>query len=82
MDRHEMSCPVCRAAQPWQAECRRCRADLTLYVQALESTAAARRLYQHARDTADSSRAAELLQYLRWLAPLEARAIAKPQETG
>ncbi len=30
-----LRCPACRTRQPWQETCRRCRADLTLYVRAL-----------------------------------------------
>jgi hypothetical protein len=26
----EMTCPTCRARQPWSDECRRCKCDLTL----------------------------------------------------
>ena len=32
---HQLRCPACRAQQPWQAQCRRCRADLQLLVAAL-----------------------------------------------
>ncbi|MEZ6128779.1 MAG: hypothetical protein R3C59_08865 [Planctomycetaceae bacterium] len=33
-DRLEFRCPVCRAKQELQPECRRCHADLTLVVRA------------------------------------------------
>jgi hypothetical protein len=68
-DEITITCPVCRANQPAQPTCRRCRADLTLLVKAVRSLHRARQDYDEAQRAGDSQRAARTLQYLKWLNP-------------
>jgi len=60
-------CPVCRARQTPQATCRRCRADLQLFVQALASRSEAGRRLAEAEQAGDAVAAESLRTYLKWL---------------
>lgn len=71
---NELTCPICRAKQMYQSECRRCGADLSLFMKALRSVQAAQ---QHVEQ---SLLAGELhvdvaLAYLRWLSPSAAQVV-------
>ena len=61
-------CPVCRAKQDRQPDCRRCGADLRLYLKAILSNELAQRDYAQAT-TPD--RIAQIEEYLNWLRPGE-----------
>lgn len=65
----ELNCPVCRARQPFQSTCRRCQADLRLYVKALRSLHTAQRQAAVAHDAGDESRLQSSERYLAWLQP-------------
>ncbi len=68
----QIACPVCRAKQIAQPECRRCSADLSLYLKAMRSVEESRRQFVNARRNGDSQLAAQTLEYLQWLAdPLQ-----------
>jgi len=68
----QIACPVCRAKQIAQSECRRCSADLSLYLKAMRSVEESRRQFVNARRNGDSQLAAQTLEYLQWLAdPLQ-----------
>ncbi len=69
---NELTCPVCRAKQACQAACRRCGADLSLWIKALRSLHEAKRQVANAAqlDTANHDSA---LNYLRWLSPKAAQ---------
>lgn len=69
LDELELNCPVCRARQPWQSACRRCEADLRLYVKALRSLHSAQRQAAAAREAGDESKRQATEQYLAWLRP-------------
>ena len=69
IDEHELSCPVCRARQPWQATCRRCEADLQLYVKALRSLHSAQRQVAAAHNSGDEAKCQATERYLAWLGP-------------
>lgn len=66
---HEVTirCPVCRARQPPQGICRRCRADLQLFVQAVASRSEATRWLEEAEQAGDAVTAESLRGYLQWL---------------
>ena len=70
---NELACPVCRAKQAYQAECRRCGADLSLWIKALRSLHVAKQQVVQAARHDNCERA---LSYLRWLSP-EAAQTAK-----
>lgn len=59
-------CPVCRAAQPLQETCRRCRADLRLVLLAQRRLAYLQRALPLAREEDERKR---LAAELHWLAP-------------
>jgi len=61
------ACPVCRAKQPEQPECRRCSADLSLYVKALRSVEQSRQQLESATSRGDNRLAAQTSTYLIWL---------------
>jgi len=61
------ACPVCRAKQPEQPECRRCSADLALYVKALRSVEQSRRQLESAKGRGDIQTADQTSAYLIWL---------------
>jgi len=61
------ACPVCRAHQPAQPECRRCSADLALYIKALRSIEQARQQLESANDRGDTQLADQTSSYLSWL---------------
>ena len=65
----EMMCPVCRARQVPQSECRRCKADLSLYRKALRSWDLARRKHGEARREGNTELAEQSARYLKWLRP-------------
>lgn len=62
-----IQCPVCRATQAAQKACRRCNADLELFVHAGKSSLAARRRLTEAIAAGDAVAEARLRDYLRWL---------------
>ncbi len=61
------ACPVCRAKQPAQPECRRCSADLALYIKALRSVEQSRQQLESAKGRGDTQLAAQTSSYLSWL---------------
>jgi hypothetical protein len=74
---NETACPVCRAKQAYQTECRRCGADLSLWIKALRSLQVAQqKVAQAARH--DEATCNKTLNYLRWLSPTAAH-IAQSQ---
>ncbi len=77
-DEMQLTCPVCRARQIPQAACRRCSADMSLYLKALRSEEAARRRYVEACRSGDREMAARALSYLQWLRPQKAHTLANP----
>ena len=64
----QIACPVCRAKQIARPECRRCGADLSLYLKALRSVEESKRQFANAIHNGDSQLAAQTLEYLHWLA--------------
>ncbi len=64
-------CPVCRAKQVAKPECRRCNADVSLYLKTLQSLNESRRQLDLARESGNGQLASELLAYLQWLSPNE-----------
>ncbi len=66
-------CPVCRAGQPLQDECRRCAADLRLVVRAYRRVETL--LVQHAQAVrqGDTRRLPKILAELRLLKPKSLR---------
>jgi hypothetical protein len=65
----EILCPVCRAKQPPQPACRRCSADLSLYVKALRSVNAVRTQLDTAVENGNPEIASQASRYLKWLSP-------------
>jgi hypothetical protein len=63
----ELRCPVCRAAQTPQPQCRRCGADLALLVHALDAIRDAQQQLEQARRSGDVLQQRRLQQYLDWL---------------
>lgn len=61
------ACPVCRAKQTAQPECRRCNADLALYLKALRSVEESRQQLEMANVQGDSELAEQASAYMRWL---------------
>ena len=64
----QIACPVCRAKQIAQSECRRCSADLSLYLKAMRSVEESRRQFVDASRDGNLQLAAQTLEYLQWLA--------------
>jgi hypothetical protein len=64
-----LRCPVCRATQPWQDSCRRCRADLELVVRAHRRVAFLQSQREQARACGDDSQERTITAELNWLAP-------------
>ena len=62
-----IQCPVCRATQTARQVCRRCSADLALFVRASASSLTARRQLAEAVAASDAVAQARLRGYLRWL---------------
>lgn len=62
-------CPVCRAGQPLQNKCRRCRADLTLVVRARRRLHFVIEQRERARNAGDRQRECELTHELEQLSP-------------
>jgi hypothetical protein len=62
-----VQCPVCRATQASRQTCRRCTADLTLFIRVQESSRAARRRLVEAVAANDQAAQARLRDYLKWL---------------
>lgn len=69
IESRKIVCPVCRASQVPMPECRRCQADLSLYLLALRSAANARNALEQARRDGDQQRAKRTFDYLKWLDP-------------
>jgi hypothetical protein len=65
----DLVCPVCRAKQTPREFCRRCRADLRLYVKAIQSHRRATELLEDAARSGREELAARTEAYLRWLRP-------------
>lgn len=65
----EILCPVCRAKQAPQPSCRRCSADLSLYVKALRSVNAVRTQMDTAVENGNHELASQASRYLKWLSP-------------
>lgn len=65
----ELVCPVCRARQTPRDVCRRCRADIGLYVKAIQSRHRARALLDEASQSGREDVAMRTAAYLRWLRP-------------
>lgn len=70
-DEADMDCPVCRARQQRQPTCRRCDADLSLYVKALRSLDTARQRHREACQSGDRQLRDATQRYLNWLGPGE-----------
>lgn len=62
-----IKCPVCRAGQSPREVCRRCGADLALFVRALESRRTARRRLERALTAGNPEATSRLRAYLAWL---------------
>jgi hypothetical protein len=62
-----IECPVCRAGQSPREICRRCGADLALFVRAAESRRIARLRLGRAITAGDPAATARLRAYLAWL---------------
>ena len=62
-------CPVCRAKQPLQSQCRRCRADLRLVVRAHQCAARMRDDYERALRLDDRRMVQHIRQQLLLVAP-------------
>ena len=67
----DFRCPVCRARQPLQETCRRCKADLSLVVGAHRRVEYLRAEREKARASGNGPREQILTAELRWLAPAE-----------
>ncbi len=65
----DFACPVCRAKQAAQPECRRCSADLSLYLKALRSVKESRTQLELASINGNSQLTEQTLNYLKWLSP-------------
>jgi len=65
----EFRCPVCRARQTLQPECRRCHADLTLVVKARHRAEHLFVALQQAREDRDFAAQHQLAKELRLLHP-------------
>ena len=65
----DFTCPVCRAKQVAQPECRRCNADLSLYLKALRSVNESCRQIELAIINGNSQIAEKTICYLKWLSP-------------
>ncbi len=72
-DAKEMKCPICRARQTCQPKCRRCGADLRLYIKALHSVDITQQRMLTAQQAGNSELADRLLTYMAWLQPAAAR---------
>lgn len=75
MTNSPIRCPVCRARQEPQPQCRRCDADLALYCQALAATDRAAAALLAARQRGDRETARAQADYLNWLSPRKAAEI-------
>ena len=62
-------CPVCRAKQPLQLACRRCKADLRLVVAARQRVLYVASVRDQARLSGDHNAYQRAVQELRLLAP-------------
>ncbi|NBX29059.1 hypothetical protein EBR04_01175 [bacterium] len=62
-----IQCPVCRAVQPARPACRRCHADLALFIRTSDSSRTAKRRLEKAIAAGDADAQARLRAYLRWL---------------
>ena len=65
----EFRCPVCKARQTLQPECRRCHADLSLVVKAHQRADHLYAALKEARQERDFSRQHQLTKELRLFAP-------------
>jgi len=65
----EFRCPVCRAKQPLQENCRRCKADLRLVVRARRRVAYLLLEIEQVQASGSQEREELLTAELQWLAP-------------
>ena len=77
MTNSAIRCPVCRARQEPQPQCRRCDADLALYCQALEAADRTAAALLAARQRGDGATARAQADYLNWLSPRMAATLNK-----
>ena len=68
-DELSFRCPVCRASQALNEECRRCQADLSLVVRAHRRLLYVNQRLREAIESGDQDRERSLQDELRWLAP-------------
>ncbi len=62
-----INCPVCKAGQEPNATCRRCGADLALFLQCLTSRSRAEQQYRAAIARGDQASDERMRAYLNWL---------------
>jgi hypothetical protein len=76
-----LECPVCRAGQSPRDICRRCGADLALFVRALESRRIASGRLERAITAGNPAAMTRLRGYLAWLGGgrIVGRAVADPR---
>ncbi len=79
MSSNDFRCPACRARQPLQPVCRRCDADLSLLVRAIEHSAALVARHEQARAQADHHLMETTAQQLALLSPKQLAAISSDQ---
>lgn len=65
----DFRCPVCRAKQPLQETCRRCKADLSLVVRVHRRVEYLSAQREEARASGNREREEILTAELEWLAP-------------
>jgi hypothetical protein len=65
----DFRCPVCRAKQPLQDNCRRCKADLRLVVRARRRVACLLSEIEQVQASGNQKREELLWAELQWLAP-------------
>lgn len=65
----ELRCPVCRAKQPLQQTCRRCKADNGLVLRARRRIEYLLAEIEKVHANGDQQRAERLSAELKWLAP-------------
>lgn len=75
-DELSLRCPVCRAVQPFNEQCRRCRADLSLVVAARRRLNFVRAQLRIAKEQNEDSKIQKWLDEELWLV-----GIPTPEET-
>ncbi len=79
MSSNDFRCPACRAKQPLQPICRRCDADLSLLVRAIEHSAALAARHEQARARTDHHLMETTARQLALLSPKQLAAISRVQ---